>query len=283
MKARLFAKKIIGRFEMENSFFVLTNVIAIALFVSLIACSKEKKEDLCSDPNLMREIRMQNVATQGLTYNSNCLVTELLEPYKYSKLSYNSSGQLTKVEEAVSVNPLSCVAIPGGDGGSSGDPRKAKVTSYYDYEYNEAGKLSKRLYFNLNNNVPQLSLSESFHYSDNVVDTIKVYSQNLQLNYFKTYVYENENLIVENFYLIEENNIRLLNRIEYEFDEMNNPYLVLAIMGTPGKYSNMNNIIKETYISNPGVSENKYSNSYSYEYNGLGNPVKINGNEVVYK
>jgi len=56
---------------------------------------------------------------------------------------------------------------------------------------------------------------------------------------------------------------------------------------TPGKYTNQNNITKETYTIHFEVdpwSENIHVAENSYEYNEQGYPVKVNGNVTyVYK
>ena len=287
MKIKLILSPVNQRFRKSGLHFSLFTANAlffiIFILIGFISCSKEKNEDLCSDPTLMREVRMGKDAVQGLTYNSNCQVNELLEPYQYSKFTYNATGRLFKIEVAISLNPLSCVALPGGDGGSSGDPRKAKVTTYYEYEFNGEGIPAKRYMFGLYNNTFQFLSCETYHYTNDLIDTVKVYDQNEILNNYKTYSYENENIKVEKFYTLQQNNdFRLIYAIEYEFDDKFNPFRVLAVMAQPGKYTNTNNIIKETHISNPGTTEIRYSTNYSYEYNERGYPVKINTNDVVY-
>lgn len=270
MKSRLLQKAIV-------------KCLALFLAVVLFSCSKEKNEDLCSDPTLMRELRMGDIAAQGITYNANCQVSELLEPYKYSRFSYNAAGQLVKVEEAVSANPLSCVAFPGGDDGSFGDPRKAKVTAYFDYEYSANGKIAKRTRYNTYGETPQLAYYQIFHYTNNVVDSIKLYTQTGKLTSFDTYLYENGNLKSEKHFVVQgESETRLFYQVEFEFDNKNNPFNVLNVNGMPGISTNKNNIVKETRITNPGPTESRYTVVTSYEYNTSGNPVKINNQTVVY-
>jgi len=62
---------------------------------------------------------------------------------------------------------------------------------------------------------------------------------------------------------------------EFEFDHQKNPFKAFNRILTPGKYTNENNIVKETLTLNvevPGVDKVQVTNS-SYEYNEFGYPV----------
>ena len=75
---------------------------------------------------------------------------------------------------------------------------------------------------------------------------------------------------------------KLLRTMIYEFDNKNNPYQVFSSEGEPGKYTNRNNIIKETYVSYSGTVENRNTTLHTYEYNSLDYPVKINELACIY-
>jgi hypothetical protein len=68
---------------------------------------------------------------------------------------------------------------------------------------------------------------------------------------------------------------------------MKNPYQAFRRLTTPGKYTNPNNIIKETYTIHfevdSSIQKIQVTNT-SYEYNNLGYPVKVNDNtEYIYE
>jgi YD repeat-containing protein len=249
----------------------------------LLSCTKEKAEDPCHDPSLIRQIKMGSLANQAFTYNNNCQIFEFIEPYSYKKFTYNNLNQLTKIEQAQSINPLSC-AIGGADDGSQADPRKAKITQYYEFEYNSTGTISKRSNFYIYNDVPQLNSYQIYHYTNNQTDSIKTYNPSGQMNLFSTYFYDNNgNINKEAYYIIKNNTEKSLLFVnEYTYDDKNNPYQVLAGEGTPGIFTNKNNILSQTYTYFVSGSEDKTQNSYTYEYNSLGNPVKINTTDVIY-
>jgi hypothetical protein len=257
-------------------------LVVILVFLIVLSCSKEQAQDPCQDKTLIRQLVMSGTPSQAFTYNDNCQVYEYIEPYSYKKFSYNSLYQLIKVEQAQSINPLSCV-IGGADGGSFGDPRKAKITQYDVFEYSNSGNLYKRSNFYINNDIAQLISYQIFHYTNNLVDTIKIYNPNDIQNQFYAYTYDEKgNVIKESYFIIRDNQNERIYANEYEFDDKSNPYQVLSGDGTPGINTNKNNIIKQTSIYYNSDSEYRNSVSYTYDYNTLGNPVKINSNDVVY-
>jgi hypothetical protein len=60
---------------------------------------------------------------------------------------------------------------------------------------------------------------------------------------------------------------------------MKNPYLSFRRFMTPGKYTNQNNITRETYTIHFDVdqwTEKVQVQNNTYEYNSSGYPVKVN-------
>jgi len=76
-------------------------------------------------------------------------------------------------------------------------------------------------------------------------------------------------------------------KVLYELDNYKNPYNCFRQMGQPGRYTNPNNITRETHIlyqpDNPGIVENQSVVNYQYKYNLRGYPVKINNAKLVYR
>ena len=68
----------------------------------------------------------------------------------------------------------------------------------------------------------------------------------------------------------------------YEYDNKINPYRVFVCEGIPGKYTNSNNIVKETTVSYNGTSQSLNSTINEYTYNSLDYPVKINKLVCIY-
>jgi hypothetical protein len=115
-----------------------------------------------------------------------------------------------------------------------------------------------------------------------------MYWQN-ELSHYIDYFYDEKgNLIKETQYrALSAGAAELLTTTEYEFDNMQNPFLSFKRLLTPGRFTNPNNIVKETYTGYFEVDKQTPSvsvRSNSYEYNDRGYPVKVNGEaEYVYK
>ncbi|MGB3922692.1 MAG: hypothetical protein WBL00_02045, partial [Bacteroidales bacterium] len=84
--------------------------------------------------------------------------------------------------------------------------------------------------------------------------------------------------------------VELSTTTEYEFDDMHNPYLAFKCLLSPGRYTNPNNITKETYTLHFEVDkvdkwiQKVHVTINTYEYNSKGYPTKVNGEvEYIYK
>ena len=93
-------------------------------------------------------------------------------------------------------------------------------------------------------------------------------------------------MIKEEIFIISDSGgTQLIQTIEYEFDNMVNPYRAFKRLTTPGRYTNMNNITREIYINNfddPNI-EKAQTIEHSYQYNSDGLPVKAGSAEYIYK
>jgi len=177
------------------------------------------------------------------------------------------------VETAYSFSPLSCAYIPGAS--LDADPRKAKVSEYSEFEYNKLSKLVKKSNYFINNGTAQLNSYNTFEYKNDNVTRISIFNPQGQMTQYNDYTYdENGNMTRNDLYIIGPST-KLLNTMIYEFDNKNNPYRVFSSEGTPGKYTNRNNITKEIYVSYSGTVENRNTTLHTYEFNKLDFPIKI--------
>lgn len=249
--------------------------------LSFIACTKdEKNENLCYGNDLISQVYSGDVAIHGLTYNSNCLIYESTEPYMYKRFSYDDRNLLNKVEIAYSLNPLSCVMIPGQSPES--DPRKATVSQYSEFEYDDALRLKMKSNYFIKDGNSQFMNYQTYEYLNDRIVKLSVFNPQGVLIQFHDYTYDDKgNITREDEY---SNNpvIRLTRTLLYEFDNKNNPYKVFACEGNPGKYTNVNNITEENSVSYNGTSEYHSSRLNVYQYNSLNYPVKINDFDCLY-
>lgn len=110
-----------------------------------------------------------------------------------------------------------------------------------------------------------------------------------ELSFYIDYIYdENGNLTKESKYYVPSTGIaELWTTTEYEYDNMHNPFQAFKRLMTPSKFTNPNNITKETYTIHFEVDQWTQKVSIitnTYEYNEKGYPIKVNGEaEYVYK
>jgi hypothetical protein len=94
---------------------------------------------------------------------------------------------------------------------------------------------------------------------------------------------DNGNLVKRLHYWIPSNGApELQSTIEYEFDNHTNPYQSLKSLMLPGKNTNPNNIVKETYTIHGEIYfwfEKVQVTENTYKYNSQGFPVSKNGIE----
>jgi len=256
-------------------------IIIVCVFLIFTTCNKEdKNENFCYSPTLIRQVNSGDLAVHGLTYNSNCLVYESTEPFLYKKFSYGAQNVLNKVEVAYSLNPFSCVMIPGQS--QESDPRKASVSEYSEFKYDDDLRLTKKLNYFINNGNPQLTSYQIYDYENDKIVRLSTFNPQGILIQYHDYKYDDNGNITRDDQYISSSDIKLVNTTTYEFDNKNNPYQVFACEGNPGKYTNRNNIITETSVSYYGTSESHNTRVNVYEYNTLDYPVKINTLDCIY-
>jgi hypothetical protein len=253
-----------------KNFILLFSVV----FLCFISCKKEDRNaDLYYSDTLLSQVNSGNLAVHGLTYNSSYLIYESMEPYTYSKYTYDGQNILRKVETAYSFNPLSCVAVPGTS--LEADPRKAGISNYQEFEYNDALRLIKRSDYYVNGGNPKLVSFQTYDYVNDKIVKISSFNPQGQMTQYNDYTYDENGNVARDDLFTCGTVTKLLRTIIYEFDNKNNPYMVFSSEGQPGKYTNRNNIIKETYVSYNGTVENSNTTLHTYEYNNLDYPVKI--------
>jgi hypothetical protein len=258
-----------------------STLLILAILLGFTTCKKDDKNDnFCYSSTLISQVNSNDLAIHGLTYNINCLLYESTEPYTYKRFSYDTQGLLNKVEIAYSFNAFSCVMIPGQS--LESDPRKASVSEYSIFEYDNTSRLIKKSNYFINNKIPQLTSYQTYEYENDRVVKLSTYNPQNQLIQYHVYAYDDSGNISKDDQYVNNSEIILLNTVICEFDSKNNPYRVFASEGNPGIYTNKNNIIKETSVSYNGAVESRNIRQNVYEYNSLDYPVRINELDCMY-
>jgi hypothetical protein len=253
----------------------------IVVFLCFTTCKKEDTtEDPFYSPTLISQINSGDLAVHGFTYNSNYLIHESTEPYTYKKYSYDAQKILIKVESANSFSLFNCAMIPGQS--LETDPRKAKITAYSEFEYDNSLRLIKKSNYFINNATRQLTSYHIYEYENDMIVKLSTYNPQGKLTEYHNYSYDYNGNMTRDDQFISTPVIQLVNTKIFEFDNKNNPYRVFASEGDPGLYTNKNNIITETSISYHGTDESRSTKLHTYEYNSLDFPVKIDKLDCLY-
>jgi hypothetical protein len=250
----------------------------------LISCKKEPVVVSCNNDALLIQIKTENAPVQELTYKG-CYLYESIEEYSYKRYTYNSQDLLVKTEQALLFDPTACYIQPGAmDNRSLTNPRKAKFTQYYTYEYDSSLRLKKESYYYITNGNSELIRYQTYEYNGGNIMRINYFSTQDQLMFYTLYTYDdNGNVSKEDLYTNNNStSFKLSITRKYEYDTKHNPLLVFAIEGNPGMNTNRNNILKETQTNFYEGGTNENTVLYILEYNDKGYPSKINEKEYIY-
>jgi hypothetical protein len=96
-----------------------------------------------------------------------------------------------------------------------------------------------------------------------------------------TYEYDNnDNIAIENVYLMVPGESPLHEKkIEYQYDDKRNPFIIFKDEAEPGRDTNKNNIthIKTTWFVDPPASGAVVNQTIAYTYTSQGYPFNVNG------
>jgi hypothetical protein len=259
--------------------------IKTILVFSMILFSCEKQETnqrvvVNSDIPLISKIMIDGERYMEYSYNSSNLVIEEKSKYHYTKHNYNTLNQLQSSDfywDMSMASSSSSVVQSAMNRTEWVSPANTPLDITHDLYYNEAGQLFRRSLIRTDSKIPE--------YSEFVYEGDKIISQNFYYNgkasgHLDYFYDEKGNLVKQMQYITSDNVTQLVSTTEYEFDNMNNPFIAFSRLMTPGINTNPNNILKETYTLNFDVdqfTEKVQVKTNYYEYNNLGFPVKVNG------
>ncbi len=260
-------------------------------FLTAIALSCEKETPLIIENigiPLISKVLVDGDLYFEYTYNGANLISEEKSKYYYTKHIYDSDNRLLRSDYYVDPGIFSSsmevlqATLNREEWVNPDNTEKSLTTSF---EYDLHGKLIKKTFMR-----PSVGHSEFSEFTwENGRITRKTMYWMDELSGYVDYEYDEKgNLIKKDKYMLGPDRSPVLwAGTEYEYDEMKNPYQSFIRLMTPGIYTNMNNILKETYtvyIENDPEPENISIIENSYEYNELGYPIKVNGDvEYVYK
>jgi hypothetical protein len=266
--------------------------IALMFIFSLILFSCEKDKQLIienTDIPLISKILDDGEVTREYSYNEANLVTEEKSKFTYTSHTYNDANILVKSEfylDPAMFSSSSTVIEAAMQRTEWVNPENTEKSLTQTFNYDGEGQLSRKTYTR-----PSVSHSEysEFTWENDRISRSTMYWQDQISGYVDYFYDEYGNLFKEIKYMIPSSTgiAELVTTTEYEFDNKLNPYRAFRRLMTPGKFTNMNNITKERYITHievPSYLDTISVIAFTYEYNDMDYPVKVNGEtEYIYR
>lgn len=265
--------------------------LSLIFVYSLIIFSCEKDKQLIienSDIPLISKVLINGELYYEYSYNDVNLIAEGKSKFHYTKHTYDDRNLLTESEfyvDPAMFSSSSQVLEEAMNRKEWVNPDNTTKSLIKFFEYNSKEELIKVTFTR-----PLVSNSEysEYEYDDGRICRLTMYWKN-EISGHIDFVYDEKgNLIKESKYHVSwEGTDELWTTKEYEFDNMRNPYQAFSRLMAPGKFTNPNNVTKETYTIHFEVdpwTEKVQITQNSYNYNNWGYPVRVNGEtEYIYK
>lgn len=259
----------------------IQRISLLILFSLLLSCNKDSDEFVPPDnqhiPLISKEYYLDELVHE-YTYNDKNLLFESKGKWTYSVYSYDRENKLSSYD--MYVDP----------GMVSSDWQTAQQsmnrTGWVTPENTEMN--GRADYFYINNRLIRIDVTHfpggvksttAYEYDDNGRISKRIYYYENHPSSFTEFLYdENGNLVTEIKKEIIDGVPVIMVKTEYEFDDKNNPYISFQRLLRPGEYTNKNNIVRSVqtlYFDAPMVEKIQETN-YTYEYNSEGYPIKKN-------
>jgi hypothetical protein len=229
---------------------------------------------------LLKEALINGETHYKYTYNEAGFVLEEKTKFHYSKYTYNSLNKIIQSDhywDERLASSSSYVLDELAKVTQWISPENAEKDSYHIYQYGRDGHLKKISSYRLNNGYSDVTV-----YSFNKKGRISrsTYFHNNKEAGFRNYFYDSRgNLIKEQHYcILNDGTEQLQTTTEYTLDNKINPYYSFRKLLKPGRNTNPNNIIKQTYRLHMEVDDfidKVQVTEYDYKYNSSGYPTQM--------
>jgi len=262
-------------------------LIFALICVAVLSCKKDQSPIKEGNPTgLLSKILISGKPYQEFTYTSFGLISEVKSWGIYSKYTYNSENKLEREDHYVdpsifsSSSSVIAEASKRKEWANSVNVPKS-VTNTYSYP--KTGQFIERLVDRANGTKDNVK----YELNEKGLVSKETFYNEGNLAGYVDYSYDDlGNLTLKMQYFVSaEGKNKLSSKTEYEFDNKKNPYFPFSKLILPGQNTNRNNITKETYTAygaTTSIVEWLNVTNYTYEYNNLDYPVKVDG-ETVYE
>ncbi len=252
-------------------------ILSLIFIILISACKKEESEINPNNSGLLYQVKFGDKLYAEYTYNGEGQVLEEKSRMFYTQHHYQN-GKLISSDHYYDPGMFSStyvIAQAAMNRKEWVNPLNTEKSSTITYSYDNNGKLTKTL--------NEINNCEYTYDDHNRINRQIFFDENKVSGYIEFYYDNRDNMVKRlHYWILSNGEPELQTTTEYEFDNHPNPYQSLKSLMLPGKYSNTNNIVKETYtihgevdswIEKVTVTENNYT------YNSLGFPINKNGQE----
>ncbi|MFO7657090.1 MAG: hypothetical protein R6W78_08485 [Bacteroidales bacterium] len=254
-------------------------IICLLLMVILSACDKEDSGLIYrNNSELLYQVKFDSELYYEYKYNDSNQIMEEKSKLHYTKHNYQN-GKLISSDYYIDPGMYSsCKSIV-----DSAMNRKEWVNSTNTeknstktYSYDNEGKIIKFENY--------LGICEYSYDDKNRINRQTFFRDNERTGYID-YNYDSNNNLTKrlHYWILANGESELQTTTVFEFDNKNNPYKSFNSLMIPGRYTNTNNIIKETYTIHFDVDQsvdNKQITENKYHYNSQGFPISKNESET---
>lgn len=259
-------------------------VICLICSFLLLATSCSDHDDF--EKRELNNFGIKEIVSRGKTnsrflYNSSGKITESQSLIFYERFTYDKMNRLVKKESAADPSLVSSSYQGWADRTELMSATNCNISQYQLFFYDRTGKLTSVENYNKKDGNFIYGSKRTFEYKGDRIVKMNYHQNNGEINNFNVYDYDkNGNVISEKYYY---NNyqgtpkLTLSCETTFKYDNKNNPFTIFNETGSPGLYTNPNNIIETTsfsYFDVPGFEKPTISKT-SYEYNRNGYPVKV--------
>lgn len=257
----------------------MKNIGIAVFFLFLIGFSSCQKDSLIQvdnpdKPLLSKEIFSDELFNEYI-WNDQNLLSESKSKYFYTSYSYNSENQVISYdmyEDSRIYSSSSFVLEEAMKRDEWVSPENTEISGrgFYSYKQGKLAKIEVQRFLNDSKN------SSEYEFDNNGRIGKQTFIYEEKPSGYIEYQYDiSGNLIQKKYFYLVNGQAVLSASTAYEFDTKKNPFKAFQRLLVPGRYTNENNIVKETLTLEeavPGVDQIQITES-SYEYNELGYPV----------
>ena len=250
--------------------------ILIILSSIWMACSCAQNEPLFIDSRpLLKHVKYDNEIQQSFTYTPDYAIKEEKSKHHYTLHTYDRNGKIKTSEHYIDNRIFSSSSVMLDSALNRKDwvnPQNTERSRTISYEYNSNGQLIKTT-----GGIDDVS----FEYNnEGRIIRQTFFHNNVQAGYHDFEYDERGNLLKrKHYWLLDSRGPELQSTTEYEYDDQTNPFYYFKDTHIPGRNTNPNNIVKETYTLHIEVDpsiKKVQTTEYKYQYHPLGYPVKVN-------